>query len=181
MILSALFLVGSSAFATQPIRDWGYEAGRGKVDFNGDGHIDLCRVIGTAYPNSYVLCSLSTGDSVEQLYAGQDVLSASIDWGYEAGRAWPDFNGDGKADYCRIRGVPGNYVATCLLSTGNGFGTEVNSPALDPGYEDTRIWRDVNNDGKADYCRIVGNNREIVRCTLSTGGAFGQEIDDLAR
>lgn len=178
---SVVLLHFNSATAVQPIRDWGTENGRAKVDFNGDGHIDYCRVIGTAYPNSFAMCSLSTGSAVEQLYAGEDIVSPAIDWGYEAGRSWPDFNGDGKADYCRLVGVPGSYMATCLLSKGNGFGAEVASSSLDPGYEDTRIWKDINSDGKADFCRIVGNSREIVRCTLSTGVAFGQDINDLAR
>jgi hypothetical protein len=177
--LVSILLCAASAGAVTPIKDWGYEEGRAKVDFNGDGNLDLCRVIGSGYPNSYVICSLSSGPALEQMYAGADVQSASIDWGYPAGRAWIDFNGDKRADYCRIVGGSENgFKAKCLLSTGTAFGSEIMSDAIDPGFEDTRLWKDVNNDGKVDFCRKVGNNREFIRCTMSAGTAFGQEITD---
>ena len=177
----SLLLSVAAAHAVKPT-DWGYEAGRGKVDMNGDGYVDYCRVVGTQYPSTFALCSLSTGSNPEQLYAGSDIRSNPIDWGYNAGRAWVDFNGDGKADYCRIvGGDTSGYHAKCLLSTGTGFGPDVMSVALDAGYEDSRVWKDVNGDAKVDYCRLVGMHREIVRCTLSAGNSFGQEVDDLAK
>jgi hypothetical protein len=37
----------------------------------------------------------------------------------------------------------------------------------------------VNGDGKADFCRVIGNNRELLACTLSLGRVspyFGRTI-----
>ena len=180
LLIVVVLVFAAGAFAEMPIRDWGYPAGRAKVDFNGDGNLDYCRVIGNGPPR-YVLCSLSSGPKVEDLYAGADVRSSEIDWGYEAGRAWVDFNGDGKADYCRVIGQPDpGYRVACLLSQGNSFGADVVSHLLDRGYEDTQVWMDANEDGKADFCRVVGNHREFVRCTFSFGSSFNpRELTDL--
>ena len=90
-----------------------------------------------------------------------------------------DFNGDGRADYCRVVGIPGNGHVSCTLSTGTGFGSTITSPALDWGYDTGRAWVDVNGDGKADYCRRVGGTNltsSYVSCTLSAGSAFGATI-----
>jgi microsomal dipeptidase-like Zn-dependent dipeptidase len=151
--------------------DWGYEAGREWVDVNGDGKADYCRVGGNS-TNGYVICTLSTGTGF-----GATISSGSLDWGYEAGREWVDVNGDGKADYCRVGGGPGNYYLLCTLSTGSGFGATISSGNLDLGYEAGRAWVDVNGDGKADYCRVAGDlSNKYVLCTLSTGTGFGTTI-----
>lgn len=63
----------------------------------------------------------------------------------------------------------------CTLSTGSGFGQTLSSSALDPGYDDSRSWADVNGDGKADYCRFTGSafySSTNVQCTMSVGWAF---------
>jgi hypothetical protein len=40
---------------------------------------------------------------------------------------------------------------------------------LDPGYPEFRVMADVNGDGRADYCRFVGNPGEIfLSCALVT-------------
>jgi hypothetical protein len=94
--------------------------------------------------------------------------SAALDVG--ANPAWVDFNGDGKADYCRT--IAGSIA--CTVSTGKGFG-ETYALATDPGYANIeRLWGDVNGDHLADYCRQVGNGGADSRigCTLSTGTGF---------
>jgi len=104
-----------------------------------------------------------------------------IDWGYEFGRTWTDFNGDGKADYCRAVGLDNNTNSrvACTLSTGSGFGATVISPVIDWGYGTGRAWTDFDCDGKADYCRRVGagnNMNSRLSCTLGTGSGFGATI-----
>ena len=37
-------------------------------------------------------------------------------------------------------------------------------------------WVDVNGDGKADYCRVMGNTNSFLDCRLSTGDSLGPEI-----
>jgi hypothetical protein len=46
---------------------------------------------------------------------------------------------------------------------------------LDPGYPEFRVMVDVNGDGRADYCRFVGNpGMEFLSCALATSdGRFG--------
>ena len=71
-----------------------------------------------------------------------------------------------------------SYVS-CTLSTGTGFRQTITSGLIDWGYDTGRAWVDVNGDGKADYCRVVGGpniTNGHVACTLSTGTGFGQTI-----
>jgi hypothetical protein len=146
-------------------QDPGYGAGRAWVDFNGDGRADYCRVVGGSYKN--LQCTVSLGDRF-----GATFTSGNVDPGYDAGRAWVDVNGDGKADYCRVVGAFDKRLE-CTLSTGDGFGASFRSGVIDPGYDNGRAWVDVNGDGKADYCRKVGLGPNSIQCTLSNGTTFG--------
>ncbi len=102
---------------------------------------------------------------------GETYWSGVIDWGQEKGRQWVDFNGDGKADYCRVLG---SSQVACTVSTGTGFGqTPIVSGVIDSGWEEFRQWVDFNGDGKADYCRLLSSMQEVA-CTISTGTGFGQ-------
>jgi hypothetical protein len=139
------------------------------VDFDGDGKPDKCDVV--SVPGfSGLSCWLSS--------INQTVPSNNLDLGYPEGRAWVDFDGDGRHDFCRIvgSGYP-NSFALCTLSEGHSFGLTLQSSPLDWGYPETRYWRDVNGDKKADFCRVVGSNRELLACTISLGRMpphFGQ-------
>ena len=144
---------------------WGYYP-RQWIDFNGDGKADFCRILGT--PEKYLGCTLSTGTGL-----GETITSSSsgFDPGYEySGRQWVDFNGDGKADYCRtIKGGSNttSYIS-CTLSTGVGFEATYTSGQLDWGYDSGRQWVDFSGDGIADYCRIVGGGPPYyAQCTVS--------------
>ena len=142
-----------------------------QADFNGDGTPDFCQI--TTRPGfTGLTCKLSG--------AGQVIQSGSLDLGYPEGRAFVDFDGDRKQDFCRVvgNGFPNSYVS-CTLSEGNVFGATVMSPSLDWGYPETRQWRDANGDGKADFCRVVGSNRDTMACTFSLGRAkpyFGRMV-----
>jgi hypothetical protein len=53
-----------------------------------------------------------------------------------------DFDGDGRADYCRRVGgvnLQTSYLS-CTLSTGDGFGKTVQSPVVDWGFDTGRAW-----------------------------------------
>ena len=168
---------GFGKTALSPVLDWGYDTGRAWVDATGDGKADYCRVVGsTNGQDSKLACTLSTNGGF-----GATITSPTIDWGYETGRAWVDFNGDSKADYCRrVGGTNGvNSFVACTLSTGTGFGKTALSPVLDWGYDTGRAWVDATGDGKADYCRVVGSTNgqdSKLACTLSTNGGFGATI-----
>jgi hypothetical protein len=153
-------------YLLEPV-DSGYEAGRAWADFNGDKRADYCRVVGDWHKN--IQCT-AAGDAG---FAGT-FTSGSVDAGYNAGRAWADFDGDGRADYCRVVGKWDKRVQ-CTVSNRDfaGFAGTFTSPVLDPGYDAGRAWTDVNGDGRADYCRVVGLTRKSVQCTLSMGTDFG--------
>jgi hypothetical protein len=90
-----------------------------------------------------------------------------------------DFNGDSRADYCRRVGQGAQSYVSCTLGTDSGFGATVQSGVLDWGYDTGRAWVDFNGDGKADYCRRVGDanlSSSHVSCTLSTGSGFGATV-----
>jgi hypothetical protein len=148
--------------------DPGYSHGAGWVDFNGDRMADYCRVIGSGY--TMLQCTIGVSGNF-----GTTFTSGAVDAGYDAGRAWVDFDGDGKADYCRVVGS-GDKRVSCTLSAGTGYGSTFTSDALDPGWDAGRAWVDANRDGRADYCRIVGNAAKFAQCTLSTGSGFGATI-----
>jgi hypothetical protein len=145
------------------------------VDVNGDRKADYCRAVGEGSgPNSYLTCTLSTGTGL-----GGDVTVQIDDWGYSDRRWMADFNGDGKADFCRAVGDtsgPNSYLA-CTFANGSGFthGIDVMMPMSDWGYSDRRWMVDVNGDGKADYCRAGGEGwggSSYLVCSLSSGSGF---------
>jgi hypothetical protein len=140
-----------------------------RADFDGDGAVDFCQI--DSRPGySGVTCTLTR--------SRQPIRSGNIDLGYPEGRAFVDFDGDRKQDYCRVVGTAATSFVWCTLSDGTAFGPTVRSPALDWGYPETRQWRDVNGDGRADFCRTVGNNRELFSCTLSEGRrGFGRTVN----
>ena len=153
--------------------DLGYGEGRAWVDINGDARPDYCRVIGgRLFRDSRIQCTVSEGS-----HFGATITSAMLDWGHADKRWWVDFNGDGLSDFCRSVGGNHNQRISCTLSTGTNFGETIMSDRLDWGYSEGRSWADMNGDGLADYCRVVGVlNNQRVGCTLSTGTDFGETI-----
>jgi hypothetical protein len=158
-----------SGFSTEiesPPLDVGFSQGRGFADVNGDRKADYCRVIDANVGSGKVRCTLSAGDRF-----GSDI-EATLDVGFWEGRAWPDANGDGMADFCRVVGANQQIGSvSCRLSRGDSFGDEITSPSeevfkggIDVGFKEGRAWADFNADGKADYCRIVLDSR--AECTL---------------
>ena len=142
-----------------------------QADFNGDGMLDFCQI---------VTRSGFTGLTCKLARTSQNVASPNLDLGYPEGRSFVDFDGDGKQDYCRVVGnSSASAYLSCTMSEGTSFGPTLVSPLLDAGYPDTRQWRDVNSDRKADFCRVTGNYRDALACTLSQGRVrpyFGRTV-----
>ena len=156
---------GFNVHATSGAVDPGYAAGRAWADFNGDSRADYCRVVGSWH--KMLSCTTSTGGSF-----GQTFTSGSLDPGYDSGRAWVDFSGDGRADYCRVVGGWDKKLQ-CTESIGDGFGSTRTSTVVDPGYDAGRAWVDFTGDGRADYCRVVGGWDKKLQCTVHQSGGFG--------
>jgi hypothetical protein len=102
------------------VLDVGYPEGRSWVDFDADGKVDYCRVVGTGYPNSYVRCTFSDGRTF-----GPTINSESLDWGFPDSRKWADVNDDKMPDFCREIGNNREFYS-CTLSAGRkGFGRTI--------------------------------------------------------
>jgi len=155
------------------VLDPGVSGSRWLVDINGDGRSDYCRIVGSDAAGYQISCRISIGSA----FVSSDIFSGVIDPGFSGSRWWADVNGDSRQDYCREVGSAGAYQVTCKLSTGSGFGGEVGTGVIDPGFADSRWWADINGDGRQDYCREVGSTGAYqVTCKLSTGSGFGAEV-----
>jgi carbonic anhydrase len=148
------------------------------ADVNGDGRADYCRF--TSSPIR-LACSLVQDYSITPL----TVESApDVDLGQSGmPRMLGDVNGDGKADFCRVVVVDGQF--TCALADGVTFaGVTIKNAGFqgpaggDVGRGDLPSYlADVDGDGKADYCRFIGGsgtNPQSFRCSLSDGKSFGK-------
>lgn len=163
---------GARDLNSSPSIDRGYETFRGMADVNGDGRADYCRFVGNA-PNIFLSCALASASG----FGNYDFNSApGFDAGYGTFRGLADVNGDGRADYCRFVGNAPDIFLSCALATATGFGNyDLNSrPGYDAGYDFFRAMKDVNDDGRADYCRFVGDfPKAFLSCGLSKDGTFG--------
>ncbi|MUH97699.1 hypothetical protein GNP63_14270 [Aliivibrio fischeri] len=84
------------------------------------------------------------------------------DFGLEdGGRGYPDINGDGNNDLCRIVNNPTRI--RCSLSYGTGFRTDIESGHIEIGNGHQRWWADVNGDDVSDFCRIINDK---MHCSL---------------
>jgi hypothetical protein len=179
---------GPKEFSGQPGMDLGYDnMPRFLVDVDGDGRADYCRFVGNA-PDIFLSCALSKPAG----FGNYDWNSQKgLDRGYDnMPRFMVDADGDGRADFCRFVGNAPDIFLSCALSTIKndgkvpstttpGFDADLNSQkgfaGLDPGYDNMpRFMADVNGDGRADYCRFVGNDPNIfLSCAISTTAGFG--------
>ena len=166
----------------QRITELGTPHGRAWADFNGDRIPDMCVVL-SDLPNTTGLCvTLSTGRSINQRAAGREIVSRDVDVGDPDGRAWVDFNRDGKADYCRVVGTPGNFHLQVTLSAGDRFGSTItSSETIDPGIKQTRNWVDWDGDRIPDFVRVIERPRFNPGIAITFGSAtgFGPTIDNL--
>jgi len=156
--------------------DFGYPSlPRAFADVNGDGRADYCRIVGNS-PNVFLSCALARAT---RTFGNYDINSARpFDVGYgDRPRGFADVNGDGRADYCRFVGnAPGIFLSCALARTDGTFGSyDLNSlPGLNAGQSDRPFsFADANGDGRADFCRFVGNVPNVsISCAVSTGAGF---------
>ena len=146
-------------------------------DVNGDRRADYCRFVGDV-PNIFLSCNLAGPSGFEtNQYSFNSI--GGLDLGYPSlPRLLGDVNGDRRADYCRFVGNAPNIFLSCDLATGNGFNpsqyTYNSIPGIDAGYASLpRLLADVNIDGRADYCRFVGNAPNVfLSCNLAGTSGF---------
>ncbi|MCC1495823.1 RHS repeat-associated core domain-containing protein [Alcanivorax sp. 1008] len=139
------------------------------ADVNGDSLPDVC------YGKKNELrCVLNVGGTsiADFNQAGEGHwLSTSVMAGSEMRTQFVDFNGDSYLDWCRVV-KNGGHRAVCTLGTGVGWGDELISPAIPVGGA-LSIWTDINDDGRADWCR---NYEGKIRCIISKGYSFGHDL-----
>lgn len=147
----------------------------GYPDLNGDGRADICGRGGYG-----INCGLSTGSGFSATRLWHSEFSDANGWNvgpqYYGTIAYPDVNGDGKADVC---GRASSGIV-CALSNGTSFGPhsvwspdfkDLNGWNYGPQYYGTITFPDINGDGRADVC---GRGSAGVECALSTGTTFGR-------
>jgi hypothetical protein len=158
------------------------------ADVDGDGRSDFCRFVGSA-PNIVLSCLLATANGF-----GSNEISGQpgMDLGWDSSffgtsRFMADVDGDGRADFCRFVGSAPNVVLSCILATPAGFGpkefTARPGVVMDLGHGAVtfgplpRFMADVDGDGRADFCRFVGDlsspSSLTLSCALSTPAGFG--------
>jgi hypothetical protein len=114
-------------------------------------------------------------EAINIMYKG---ITTFADWGYPwLPRVMADVNGNKERDYCRFVGDDPNIFLSCNLVISNTFSVNeygFNSiKGLDPGYSNMpRYFADVNGDKRADYCRFVGLDPNILSCNLAEATGF---------
>lgn len=143
------------------------------TDLNGDGRADLC-----ARAAAGITCHTADGSPFGDALTGP---AMSDDNGWDDASNYTtfrmaDFDGDGLADIC----ARANAALYCWYSTGTGFGTGKQGPALsdDSGWNKVEYYStlrvgDFTGDGKADICLRAAAG---VRCHASNGQGFGEAI-----
>ena len=97
--------------------------------------------------------------------------------------SYTDVQGNGVAsDFCRAvykKGDPTSLHIACALATREHMDTmEYQSPTVHDGFRFSRddYWRDVNGDGRMDYCRILRDENTggfVSTCAIATSDRIG--------
>ncbi|HEX7666402.1 MAG TPA: hypothetical protein VF407_17870 [Polyangiaceae bacterium] len=143
-------------------------------DVDGDGRSDVC-----GRNQSGVFCSTDdgTGKLVPSAAAWAPAFDDAHGWGDQQrylSIAYPDLDGNGKADLCG-RTATG---LVCALSNGKAFATPrvwsadfADAAGIDAPFADHQlVFGDLDGDGRADVC---GRTVSGLLCARSTGLAFG--------
>ena len=143
----------------------------GFPNVNGANGADVCGRGGSG-----IYCATSNGSAFAGTALWHSGFSDANGWGspqYYKTIAYPDVDGDGKADVCGR----GNAGVNCAKSNGSAFlaATLWSSAFSDANgwnaiqYYSTIRFPDLNNDGKADVC---GRGSNGVYCGISNGTTF---------
>jgi hypothetical protein len=161
--------------------DPGYSTmARFMADVNADNRADYCRFVGTA-PNIFFSCALATASGFGNYDLSSGQGAANLDPGYGNMPSYlVDVNADNRADYCRFVGTSPNIFLSCAFASASGFGnynlsSGQGAAKFDLGYDTLpRSLADVNADGRADYCRFVGNAPNVfLSCAFASAAGFG--------
>jgi len=161
--------VNGQTFRTSSTIDFGYShLPRLMADVNGDGKDDFCRAVGGINGGGpRMMCSLMGEEGLTK----QALYTSSFDFGYSSDiQQFADVDGNGKDDYCRIVGNPGDLKMLCSLSTDDGINTvQKYGTTRGTGYDELhKKMIDVNADGRADFCRAVGTYKgEYFLCSYA--------------
>ncbi|MEO7733224.1 MAG: toxin TcdB middle/N-terminal domain-containing protein, partial [Kofleriaceae bacterium] len=152
-----------------PITDWGDATTQGMVDWNGDGNIDFCR----STSKGDLACAFGNGTGWGISSGERTIVGRPNGWGDNDSRAYIDWDGDGKMDFCRIDGT-GIFCASSTgagLADGQVLSTTGVGPLGDAGVAGERWFTDWNGDGKGDFCRLVhvGKFATEMWCAFSRG------------
>ncbi|MCA3966640.1 enterotoxin A family protein [Vibrio vulnificus] len=134
--------------------DYGWYHGQDFVDANGDGITDFCRL---QYTWTKPVCSLSTLNSAFSL----NNEGKYVNGGYNHTRYWTKNSKDNKSKFCRE--ISGTEILCSSIS-----GSESNFTDSDLGWNDSKIWLDIDANGEEDFCRLVGVYTKL-RCNLNKG------------
>jgi len=137
----------------------------------------FCRTISIGGRRGYLSCIPVLDGAF-----GTEVRSReAVDLGAASGRAWVDFNADGKPDFCTLveqRAGVGNLV--CHLESDQTFAEE-------PIKSTQMRWQPIasmrqwisNSQGTVNFCTVAGPGNRFVDCVASDGKAFGDIHRDL--
>jgi hypothetical protein len=153
-------------------------------------HIISMEVLAKLFPQADVrdlpdadVDSIAEGDVIGRpTFRGDVPCGPIVDEGYPALRKLADVNGDKRLDYCRFAGEAPDIFLSCQLAMAkdcyskepHGFNS---IKGIDQGYENKpRALIDINADGKADFCRYVGNPPDVrLLCNLAGKSGFEAE------
>ncbi len=146
------------------------------VSMPKDGSKWFCRTIAVAKKRGYLSCIPVTGVAF-----GNEIRSKEIvDLGVPSGRAWVDFNGDGKPDFCTLlEATPGRGRLSCRILVDDSFNEKpVVSAQMNWRGPSMRQWIETV-DGKVTFCTVAGPGSQFVDCIVSNGDSFGKTYRDL--
>lgn len=172
------------------IQNWGDDHSGAWVDWDGDGKTDYCRIV-----NREIWCAFSTGAAGDVTAINDRQVGPAFspgDEGYDGMRWFVDWNGDGRADFCRALNRNPNPSTNlsprdtlqCAFSQGDasaGYRDQNENVVFDSGGQDlrgepySRAIVDFNGDGVMDFCRLLRRTTYELWCNL--GSRYADDMD----
>lgn len=158
----------------------GAHAFQAVADVTGDGRADFCRLEDAKRP-ARLACRTDLarpGGAGPRAVLGGLWLAEAPASGADAPRRWlADVTGDGRADLCALTREDGQAALACWAMGQTGRAALAKTTPLDPGRPGNRWFADVNGDGAADFCRVVGRKPAgYLRCELADAARFPSAI-----